>query len=185
MEWLREFISKLFSWLPRLYYITPDAGGIRITLGKYYKLKGPGWYFYWPIIHEMSVISVMPQVKDLRGQSLFTKDMENVLISGAITYKVIDASKAILAVQDYDKSLMTVALGIIAEFIASKTKQECMDICALKDEILKGLREEASGWGLKIMKVAITDFGDTKNIRIVGDGSSQNLVSMRESVGIE
>ncbi len=185
MEWLREFISKLFSCLPRLYYINPDEGGVRITLGKYYKLKGPGWYCYWPIVHQMCVIAVMPQVKDLRGQSLFTKDMENILISGAITYKIIDASKAILAVQDYDKSLMNTALGIITKFVTSKTKQDCMDITALEDEILKGLREEASGWGLKIMKIAITDFGDTKNIRIIGDSTSQNLVSVREGIEIE
>jgi len=169
MTWLRDFISKLFAWFPRLYYINPDEGGVRIILGKYYKLKGPGWYIYWPVIHHMCVIAVVPMVKDLRGQSLLTKDGKNVLISGAITYKVLDASKAILAVQDYEKSLMNTALGIITEFVASRTKEECKEIHALKDEILRGLREEASGWGLKIMKVAITDLGDTKNIRIVGD----------------
>jgi len=169
MNWLREFISKLFSWLPRLYCINPDEGGIRITLGKYYKLKGPGWYIYWPLIQQMCVIAVMPMVKDLRGQSLLTKDGKNILISGSITYKVLDVSKTILAVQDYEKSLMTVALGIITEFVSSKTKEECKNISGLRDEILRGLREEASGWGLKIMKVAITDLGDTKNIRIIGD----------------
>jgi len=170
MSWLRDFISKLFAWLPRLYCISPDEGGVRITLGKFFKLKGPGWYFYWPVIQQMCVIAVMPMVKDLRGQSLLTKDGKNVLISGAITYKVLDASKTILAVQDYEKSLMNTALGIITEFIVSRTKEECKEIFDLKDEILKGLREEASGWGLKIMKVAITDLGDTKNIRIVGEG---------------
>ncbi len=185
MNWLKELIDKLFAWLPRLYYINPDEGGVRITLGKYYKTKGPGWYFYWPIIHQMCVIAVMPQVKDLRGQSLFTKDMENVLISGAVTYRIIDVSKTILAVQDYDKSLMNTALGTITEFVTSKTKEECMNITALKDEIRKGLREEASGWGLKIMKIAITDFGDTKNIRVIGDSNEQNLVSMKEGMGIE
>jgi len=169
MNWLRDFISKLFAWLPRLYYINPDEGGVRITLGKYFKLKGSGWYFYWPVIHQMCVIAVMPMVKDLRGQSLLTKDGKNVLISGAITYKVLDASRAILAVQDYEKSLMNTALGIITEFVVSRTKEECKEILDLKDEVLKGLREEASGWGLKIMKVAITDLGDTKNIRIIGD----------------
>jgi len=184
VDWLKEFISKLFAWLPRLYYINPDEGGVRITLGKYYKLKEPGWYVYWPILHQMCVIAVMPMVKDLRGQSLFTKDMENVLISGAITYRVVDASKTILAVQDYEKSLMNLALGIITEFVTSKTKQDCMNISALKDEILRGLREEASGWGLKIMKIAITDFGDTKNIRIVGD-SFQNKVLAETAVKSE
>ena len=173
MEWLKEFISKLFAWMPRLYYINPDEGGVRILLGKYYKLKGPGWYLHWPIVTQMCVITVMPQVKDLRGQSLFTKDMKNVLVSGAVTYKVVDASKAILTIQDYDKSLMNTALGIITEFVVSKTKEECMNISALKDEILKGLREEAAGWGLKIMKVAITDFGDTKNIRFIGNDLSE------------
>ncbi len=177
MSWLKELISKLFAWLPRLYYINPDEGGVRITLGKYYELKEPGWYFYWPIIHQMCVIAIVPQVQDLRGQSLFTKDMENVLISGAVTYKVIDASKAILTVQDYDKSLMNTALGTITEFVTSKTKQECMDITALKDEILKGLREEASGWGLKIMKIAITDFGDITNIRVIGDNSQKLILT--------
>jgi hypothetical protein len=39
---------------------------------------------------------------------------------------------------------------------------------ALRDCILTGIREEAAGMGLKIMKVYITDIGTNKNIRMMG-----------------
>lgn len=170
MEWLTNLLKNLRDWLPRKYFINPDEGGIRITLGNHVKTLIPGWYYYWPVIQECRGINVAPQVVDLRPQSALTGDFIDIAISGGIKYKISDQHKALLAVQDYDKSIQTVALGIICEFVSTHLFEDIVsELPALKDVILLGIREEASGMGLKVMKVYITDIGRTKNIRMLGD----------------
>ncbi len=169
MEWLTNLLKNLRDWLPRKYFISPDEGGIRITLGNIVKTLTPGWYYYWPVIQECRGINVAPQVVDLRPQSALTSDLNDIAISGGIKYKISDQRKALLDVQDYDKSIQTVALGIICEFVSGHAFEDIIsDLSELKEIILSGIREEASGMGLKIMKIYITDIGRTKNIRMLG-----------------
>ena len=112
-------------------------------------------------------MNISPQVVDLRPQSAMTSDSIDIAISGGIKYKVSDSRKALLDVQDYDKSMQTMALGIICEFISSHKFADLSDLSELKESILSGIREEAAGMGLKIMKVYITDIGKTTNVRMM------------------
>ncbi len=168
MQWLTDLLKNIRDWLPRKYFINPDEGGIRITLGNRVKTLVPGWYYYWPVLQECEGINIAPQVVDLRPQSAMTKDTKDIVISGGIKYKISDPRKALLDVQDYDKSIQTVALGIICEFIATHNFEDLTDLSDLRNTILTGIRDEAAGMGLKIMKIYITDIGRTKNIRIMG-----------------
>lgn len=170
MEWLADLLKNLRDWLPRKYFINPDEGGVRITLGNHIKTLYPGWYYYWPVIQECRGINVAPQVVDLRPQSSLTEDLQDLAISGGIKYKVSDARKALLEAQDYDKSIQTVALGSICEFVSKHPFESINNLGEIRDIILTSVREEAAGMGLKIMKVYITDIGRTKNIRVMGDG---------------
>ena len=170
MDWLQKIFDKLLALLPVVQMLTPYEAGVRFTFGKWHKKLGPGWYVYWPLIQMVVWMETQTQLADLKTQSIITSDERDVVISGAIQYSIKDVEKAIMNVQDVDKSLMTLALGVILEFVSKHTFSECKDIEGLKKEILKGIREEAQGWGLKIEKVFISDRGRTRNIRLLGDG---------------
>ena len=147
----------------------PDEGGIRATLGYRVRSTSPGWYIYCPLIQEMSKITVTPQVVDLRVQSVMTKDSRDMCFGGAIMYRIRDAQNALLKVQDYDKSLQTLALGIISRYAGKIELAQQLDISQIETEILEGVRKDARGWGLEIMRVYITDLGMAKNIRLLTD----------------
>lgn len=171
MEWLSQLISHLFCWVPRLLLVAPDEAGVRETLGKRWEKISPGWYIIWPLIHRTLRLVVTPQVVNLPGQSAYTKDGVSIVISGALQYRIDDAAKAILDVQDFDESLIALSLGIIARYANRRTMSECMDIDIMCDEILKGIRKAASGWGLKIMMVLITDLAPVQSYRIIGNSN--------------
>jgi len=174
MEWLRDLFNRLLSIFPRIVILSPYEAGIRITLGNNCKQINSGWYLYWPLIQRIVWMEIQTQVVDLRNQSVRTKDGKSTVVSGAIQYSIKDVSKAILNVQDVDKSLEVLALGIILEFVKNKTLEECQNINALKDEIKKGIKEAAQGWGLKIEKVYITDLDKARNIRLLTNKLNQN-----------
>jgi regulator of protease activity HflC (stomatin/prohibitin superfamily) len=171
MEWLSELIQMVKDMFPWLYIVDPQEGGVRVTLGRRVKTLGPGWYFFWPIFQSCTKINVVPQVVDLRPQSGLTSDLKDIVISGGVRYKVIDARKAILNIDDYDKDICIMSLGIICDFVNKHPFGELKDLDELAMIIRTGIAEEATGMGLKIMKVYITDIGSSRNIRMLGEGS--------------
>lgn len=174
------WLSRAFSVLPRIWVVEPDEGGIRTTLGSSVKDTPTGWYVHWPIIHVCTKRPITPQVVDLRGQSALTLDAKDIVIGGALQYKVINVRKAILEVNDLDLSVASLALGIIQEHVAGHNFEQLLKLDDLKAKIRHGLREATAGWGIKIMEVFITDLGTVKNIRFIG-GGDRRLVN----VGVE
>lgn len=114
-------------------------------------------------------MEVITQVVDLAAQSVQSKDKHELVVSGSIRYHIVDVEKALFAVQDLDKALSTLALGVILEHINSCTLDECMNIENTKKELRRGLAEAASGWGIKVENVSLTDFGRVKSLRLFGD----------------
>lgn len=115
------------------------------------------------------------QPKDLRAQSLWTKDGCNIMISGVIKYRVSDPVKALLEVYDYDNSVQIIALSVIHEFVSTHTLDELkVGISDLLEKILSELRKESQGWGLKISSVKLTDTGDVFNLRLLQNDTTTN-----------
>lgn len=169
MNWLVQLFEYLTCWVPRLYFVNPDEAGIRITLGKYTKDIEPGWYVEWPLIHGFYVMNTAINGVKFAIQSVTTADNIDLAIRGAVLYRVTNAHKAILETNNFDNALEAVASGVIETFIAEKTYDELQDRKDIKGEVMKGLRDEANGWGIKLLKVYIPDIGRVRNIRVLGD----------------
>ena len=169
MEWLFQLFEKITSFIPRIRLINPDEGGVRITLGSKVKVLRAGWYIYWPLIQVICAIAIMPQIIDVRCQSVLTADGVNMCAGGAIKYRVKDAGAAILKVQDYDETLQALSLGIISRYINSRSYDDCKDVVDIEIAVQKGVKEEARGWGLDIQSVFITDLGKARNLRLLID----------------
>ncbi|KKL77406.1 hypothetical protein LCGC14_2035160 [marine sediment metagenome] len=98
---MTNFLNRIFETLrkltPRLELIQPDEMGIRVTLGTREKILSPGWYLFWGVFQEIFFTTVTTRVKDLRPQSVFTKEGRNLTVSGIIKYKVTDIQKVVSA----------------------------------------------------------------------------------------
>lgn len=171
MNWLTQLLDRLLCWIPRIWLVSPDEGGIRATLGNRVSSTPPGWYIYWPLIQEMTKITITPQVVDLRAQSVLTGDGVDMCCGGGIMYRISNSANAILKVQDYDKSLQTLALGIISRYIGKVESLEELKISQIETAVLDGIKKDARGWGLEIMRVYVTDLGTAKNVRLLTDQS--------------
>jgi len=189
MDWLFQFFEKILSVIPRVWIVDPDELGVRVTPklwhgwpwnkddtygGVWVTEMRPGWYFVWPIFQNAEKVKVKTQVVDLPAQSAWTKDGQEVVISGALRYHLTSAVKALFKNYDHDKNILTLALGVIHDFIAEKTLEELVSSARkeLKSEILRGVKEESKGWGIAIEKVYLTDTGKVVNYRVLGGSST-------------
>lgn len=167
MNWLQEIFDRLLSIFPRILILVPYEMGMRFTFGYRSRKLKPGWYVYWPLIQRIVFMEVQTQFVDLRTQSAKTSNGKDIIVSGAVQFRINDIEKAIVKIQMVDDSLEILALGVILDFINTKEENELQNIEALKTELLKEMREAAAGWGVKIEKIYITDIGHTRNLRLL------------------
>lgn len=169
MEWLNRLFDYVLDFLPTFWQVLPNEDGVRVNNFLWWSWTSktpPGWYIFWPIFQTLIKVEVTPQVVDLRSQSILRPDGKSIVVSGAIRYRIADAWKAILDVQDFDDSIVSLALGTIAQSVSRST--EINDISLLQSELRAAMAKECSGWGVKIEAVYITDLDRVKSIRLLG-----------------
>jgi regulator of protease activity HflC (stomatin/prohibitin superfamily) len=175
--WIISLLETLTGFVPRPVIIRPDEGGFRQTPKLWggtwlIEMKPHKWYWIIPWIMEYETVKTKPQVADIRIQSVWTKDGKDIAIGGAIRYYVNNYMKAQLEVLDYDKTIQTIALTKIFTFVRQHTLEELtVGIDELCDGLLKSIREDSKGWGLKIQEVQLTDIGHTINYRLLFNNS--------------
>ena len=186
---LWQFLDKLFFFIPRPHIVHVFEGAVFLRggnhktkfwfrRGKHRNMKSldPGVYILLPVVDEILFVCKVDQAVDLKNQSLWTKDGKNVVISGTLRYHIDKPYKALLGVWDMDVTLSRVALGVIADYVNSKTLLECQDLQGLKGELSQKMQEIGKEWGIAINQVYITDAGTTINLRILSSSETTGLV---------
>lgn len=170
MNWLVELFQLLTAWVPRFKFIFPNEAGVRITLGNRVKEIGPGYWLYWPLIHEFQWCTIVSQVVDLMPQSLRTKDGKNLTISLTMRYSIADARMALLNVHSYDAALQNLTRGVAAEYFNKHTLEQCQDIATMAEQTQQEVQKAAKGWGIKIQALYVDEITDALSIRLMSRG---------------
>lgn len=183
------FLNKLFFFIPRPYIVQVFEGAVFLRCGKhktkFWFRKGknrvmkslePGIYVLLPVIDDIRAITKVDQAVDLKNQSLLTRDGKNIVVSGTIRYHIDKPQKALLDVHDMDVTLSRVGLGVIADYVNTKTLAECTELAKLKAELMMKMFAIAKEWGIHIDEVYITDIGTTINLRLLTNTDNPNSV---------
>jgi regulator of protease activity HflC (stomatin/prohibitin superfamily) len=75
--------------------------GVVFTLGRFWKVKGPGLILVFPIIQRMVRVSLRLVVLDIPTQEVITRDNVSLQVNAVLYFRVIDSQKAIINVEDY------------------------------------------------------------------------------------
>ena len=71
------------------------------TLGRFTNVAGPGLIFVIPFIQTMERVDMRIVVMDIPPQDVISKDNISVKVNAVLYFKVIQADKAIINVEDY------------------------------------------------------------------------------------
>ncbi|HCM53948.1 MAG TPA: hypothetical protein DIS59_03315, partial [Candidatus Magasanikbacteria bacterium] len=74
--------------------------GIKFQLGKFVRIVSPGWRLVVPVFQSMTKVDMRVKAVDVPFQEAITRDNISAKINAVIYYKIGDASKAILEVEN-------------------------------------------------------------------------------------
>lgn len=132
--------------------------GIKFTLGKYSKMLNPGWNIILPIIQSYSKVDIRTKAVDVPEQEAISKDNVSVKINAVIYYKIFDASKAILQVENYDYAVEQLAQTTMRNIVGSVSLDELLSEREKVSEKICAIIDKASDdWGIKVENVELKD----------------------------
>lgn len=132
--------------------------GIKFTCGKFSGLMQPGWRLIIPIFQTFKKVDIRTKAVDVPEQEAITKDNVSIKINAVIYYKIFDASKAILAVENYYYAVGQLAQTTMRNIVGSVSLDELLiEREKISAEICKVIDEATDPWGVKVENVELKD----------------------------
>lgn len=132
--------------------------GVKFMLGKYIGTKNPGWRLVFPIIQSMTKVDIRVKAVDVPLQETITKDNISAKINAVIYYKVSDAARAILEVENFYYAVSQLAQTTMRNVVGELELDELLANREAAAQKIKQIVDHASDpWGIKVESVELKD----------------------------
>src|SRR5215471_14619787 len=133
--------------------------GVVFRLGRYVGLRGPGLYWIIPLgIERALTIDIRTRTVAAEQQETITRDSVTVKLNAVLWYRVVDAAKSIIAVENAGTAVYQLALtslrNIIGQHDLDEVLQERDKINAL---LRQGISPSTVAWGLEVERFEMKD----------------------------
>jgi len=132
--------------------------GVRFTMGRFSGIMEPGWRIIIPVFQTHQKVDMRTKAVDVPDQNAITRDNVPVRVNAVIYYKVSDAEKAIIEVEDFRYAISQYAQTTMRNIVGEVTLDELL---SSRDQIADRIREivdkETDAWGLKVQNVELKD----------------------------
>ena len=151
-------VGALVVGLGGLRQVNQWETALKFTLGKFAGRAGPGLNFVFPGLQRMVRIDMRVRNRDLPQQAVITADNVTAWIDAVIYFKVVDAEKATLNVQDYEHAVRDRAKVVLRD-VVGETKLD--ELLAHREEVAAKVRASVeqfvAQWGLHVELIALQD----------------------------
>jgi len=132
--------------------------GVKFMLGKYLRTVNPGWRLVFPIIQSMTKVDIRVKAVDVPLQEAITKDNVSAKINAVIYYKVSDAAKAILEVENFWYAVSQLAQTTMRNVVGELELDELLVNRDAAAQRIKEIVDKATDpWGIKVETVELKD----------------------------
>jgi regulator of protease activity HflC (stomatin/prohibitin superfamily) len=141
-------------------HILPEyERGVLFRLGRVTgEPRGPGLIFIIPIVDKLLRVSLRTVTLDIPPQDIITKDNVTVRVNAVAYFRVVDANKAILEIEDFGFATGQVAQTTLRSIVG---QVELDELLVNRDEINRQLQQIIDSltdpWGVKVSLVEIKD----------------------------
>ncbi len=166
-ERIIEIALEFIYWFQFWFVLDEYEKGVVLQLGKFRREVGPGFWFCLPFgIDQVLQENFTFRTARLRTQTLTTKDLKTVVVSPVVAYRIKHIKKFLLEVESAEDALKDVTYGTMGEKIRSAHFLDMMTD-EWHDELYKEVREQGFIFGIEVLSVRLSDFGEIFTARLI------------------
>lgn len=130
--------------------------GVVFLLGRFWKVKGPGFIIIIPIIQQMVRVDLRTIVMDVPSQDVISRDNVSVKVNAVVYFRVIEPDKAIIQVENFYMATSQLAQTTLRSVLGQHELDEMLsERERLNTDIQTILDAQTDAWGIKVSNVEI------------------------------
>ena len=142
--------------------------GILFSFGKFSRILKPGWHIVLPIINRVVKVDIRTKTVDVPEQEAITRDNVSIRINAVLYYKIFDASKAVISVENYNYAVSQLAQTTMRNVVGSVTLDELLsERDKLSTQICQIVDEATDPRGIKVENVELKDIALPEELKRV------------------
>jgi regulator of protease activity HflC (stomatin/prohibitin superfamily) len=149
-------IPVLFWVVSGLRVIQEYESGVIFRLGRFAEVKRAGLNWIVPGVDRMVKVDLRTVVRDVPPQDVITRDNVSLKVSAVIYFRVIDAEKAVIQVENFLYATSQLSQTTLRSTLG---KLDLDDLLAQREKINKELQQvldlHTEPWGIKVTAVEV------------------------------
>ncbi|RLA24421.1 MAG: slipin family protein [Gammaproteobacteria bacterium] len=130
--------------------------GVIFMLGRFYKVKGPGFIIVIPLIQQMVRVDLRTIVMDVPTQDVISRDNVSIKVNAVVYFRVIEPEKSIIQVENFYDATSQLAQTTLRSVLGQHELDEMLaERERLNIDIQTSLDEQTDAWGIKVANVEI------------------------------
>ena len=130
--------------------------GVIFLLGRFWKVKGPGFIIVIPLIQQMVRVDLRTIVMDVPSQDVISRDNVSVHVNAVVYFRVMEPDKAIIQVENFYEATSQLAQTTLRSVLGQHELDEMLsERDRLNTDIQSALDEQTDAWGIKVSNVEI------------------------------
>ncbi len=129
---------------------------VLFTLGRYTGVKGPGLILVVPFLQQAVKVDMRTITLDVPTQDVISKDNVSVKVNAVLYFRVVDADRSIIQVEDYMSATSQLAQTTLRSVLG---KHDLDEMLSERDKLNADIREildsQTDAWGIKVANVEI------------------------------
>lgn len=132
--------------------------GVVLRLGKFRTVRSPGIMYIIPFIDHIRFVDMRLLTLNIPKQQVITKDNVPASIDSVLFYRVADAQKAVLEIQDYAFAVAQYAQATLRDIVGGLSLDELLsEREQIQNRIAELVEERIRAWGLHIDSIRLED----------------------------
>ena len=155
-SWIIIVLIPVFIILYSFRILREYERGVVFLLGRFHKVKGPGLVLVIPIIQQMVRVDLRIRVLDVPEQDVISRDNVSVKVNAVVYFRVIDAEKSIIQVEDFMNATSQLAQTTLRSVLGQHELDEMLsERERLNADIQQSVDEQTDAWGIKVSNVEL------------------------------
>ncbi len=125
-------------------------------LGRFLAVKGPGLFILIPILDRMVRVSLRTVAMDIDPQDVITRDNVSIKVNAVLYFRVIQAEKSIIEVEDYLYATSQLAQTTLRSILGQAELDEILSAREkINHELQQVIDKQTDAWGIKVSLVEV------------------------------
>ena len=139
--------------------------GVIFTLGRFWRVKGPGLIIVIPGLQQMVRVDLRVVTMDVPSQDVISRDNVSVKVNAVLYFRVVDPEKAIIQVEHYYDATSQLAQTTLRAVLGKHELDEMLsEREKLNLDVQQILDSQTDAWGIKVTNVEIKHIDLNENM---------------------